>query len=122
MIMNKKMKNTITDLNGRRTKIKDGETYTVIYCTIGLPYDLMVLSGLYHNADDDKFIGRHNNDGYCPSDMKIYFDNNVPDEVIGGDNMKIIRRVYTDEEFLNCLDKRFYIVEEFEKKLNELVD
>ena len=40
--------------------------------------------------------------------MKIYFDNNVPDEAIGGDDMIMIRRVYTDEEW--------------QKKLNELVD
>ena len=99
------MKNTITDWHGRCTEIKDGETYTVVYCTIGLPFDLMVLTGLYHNTDDDKFIGRANNYGYCPPDMKIYFDNNVPDEGLA---MKIIRRVYTDKEW--------------QEKLNELVD
>ena len=96
------MKNMITDFNGRRTEIKDGELYTVIYCTPARPHRLVAISGLYHNYPGDKYIGQDNEGGEGPYNKKIFFDNNVPDD---GDATKLIRRVYTDKEWQEKLDE-----------------
>lgn len=96
------MKNTITDFNGRRTEIKDGELYTVIYCTPARPFHLVALTGLYHNRPDDDYIGHADGAGYCPHNQKVFFDNNVPDD---GDALKLIRRVYTEKEWQEKLDE-----------------
>lgn len=97
------MKNTITDFNGRRTEIKDGELYTVIYCTPARPFHLVALTGLYHNRPDDEYIGHGDEAGYCPHNQKVYLDNYRHDDT--DDGLKLIRRVYTDKEWQEKLDE-----------------